>query len=690
MRSEVISFRGPSENDSSFRPVQLAKLTSLFFYSYLAITAVALFVPLNPRMPARGLDASWQFAMNEAVARHMSFGKSVVFTYGPYGAICTRNYHPATDGRMMWGSLLLIVSYVAAMLFLSRGLKRHIVVILLLFLATFGTSELLLLSYSFLLTVCVIKQIGSKDNDGAFDLTWSRGLAVVVMWSTLGLLPLIKGSLLLPFVASLAISSALLLYRSRFKQALVLPLIPIAAAVCFWLLADQSLADLPAYLRGTIALTSGYTEAMSTSWAVLPSAIGDGLVLAFLTVSGFIFASISRAPRLTAASRWLLASLCAVFLLVAFKHGFIAAAAVSSAFSSFAVFIIIIGFLYIDKTLIWSLSIVMLLTAATSITRDVTLVNEVHEKFGVGAAWSGGRRGDVLAFCVERAIGAYSRTTYKSTWGKYTDAWEGLYARISQKDGLAARFDKAKADIRNGYAPPALSGTADIYEYDQSVLLASSDEWNPRPVIQSYSAYTPLLATLNERHLRASDAPDWVLFDLQSIDGRLPSLDDGLSWSALFDNYSFTSYDGQFVLMHKNSVVRSSSNYDGISKTICMTGATVTLPVTDEPLFAEVDLKPTLAGRLLIALFNPPQLRIVVRLGDGSIRNYRVVSNMMTTGFLVSPLVSNTGEFASLAAGSSPPKRDQRVESFAIVPSYGGSAFWSDSYALTLKRYMRK
>jgi hypothetical protein len=690
MSHQEISRREQGLSHLPFRAVLPAKLSPVLFYIFFAITVLAIFIPLNPKMPSEGLDPSWEFAMNEGVARHMSFGKEIVFTFGPYASILTRTYSPATDGRMMWGSLLLAVCYGTALLFLSRGQKRYILVILLLFLATFGSEELLLLSYSFLIAVCALKQINSDDKSKVLGLPWRQVLAVVVMWSTLGLLPLVKGSLLLPFAASAAIPSIFLFYRFHVKQALLLLFIPVLAAVTFWISAGQSLADLPAYLRGTIELTSGYTEAMALPWGTLPSVVGDGLVFAFLALSTTLFWSIRRFPQFSAASKWMLTILCAVFLLVVFKHGFIATAALSGAFSSFAVFILILGFLYMDRYLIWSLSIIMVLTAATSVMRDGVLIEEVRARFGVGAVWSGGARGDILAFCVERASEAYSRTTYKSTWNTYSQAWSGLRARVSRNNSLAVRFARAKADIRSEYALPALNGTADFYEYDQSVLLASNNEWNPRPIIQSYSAYTPALVRLNEQHLRGPGAPEWVLVDLQSIEGRLPSLDDGMSWPALLDNYSLTSYEGQFVLMRRKAVVLSSSNYENVDKKTCKTGAMVLLPNTDGLLFAEVDLKPTLAGQLLIALFDPPQLKIEVDLGDGTSRSYRVVSNMMKTGFLVSPLIANTDDFASLAAGIAFPKNDRRVERISITPTYGGSVFWSDTYTLTLKKYIRE
>jgi hypothetical protein len=127
---------------------------------------------------------------------------------------------------------------------------------------------------------------------------------------------------------------------------------------------------------------------------------------------------------------------------------------------------------------------------------------------------------------------------------------------------------------------------------------------------------------------------------------------------------------------------------DDISKKTYKVGATVNLPETDGLWFAEVNLKPTLAGRLLIALFNPPQLKIVLGLENGSTKTFRVVSNMMKTDFLLSPLVSNTGEFASLMARSKHPQNENRVRTIAIAPSYGGTVYWSGTYELTLKKYV--
>jgi hypothetical protein len=341
-----------------------------------------------------------------------------------------------------------------------------------------------------------------------------------------------------------------------------------------------------------------------------------------------------------------------------------------------------------DRFLLAAMSIAILLTIVTAGQGDAVLNKEVHERFGPGVTWSGEKRPDIFQFCLDRAIGAYSRTTYLNTWKTYSAVWDGIHSRMSQSDDLAVRYRQALEDIRNDYPLPVLKGAGDVYSYEQSVLLASGNAWDPRPVFQSYSAYTPELAMVNEQHLRGLGAPDWALIDLESIEGRLPSLDDGASWPALFDNYAFISYDRHYVLMQRRQAVQQESRFEEIVRETCETGKTVAIPETNGLLFAAIDLKPTLLGRLLTVAFNPPQLHIVLHLSNGQTKRYRVVAGMMSTGFLLSPFVSDTKAFASLADGMNSPESGESVDSISIEPSYGHSLFWSGTYGLTLKKYV--
>ena len=659
-----MSTKQPSLKGPSFRSRCLAKLPSYLLGTFIVITISAIFIPLNPDMPDKGidqswisaintarrtsgselllarLDQSWVLAINEAVARHLRFGKDIIFTFGPYASIYTQSFDPATDRLMLFGSTLLALSYVIALLYLTRGSLPYIPLILMLFLATFPSRDVLLLSYPFILVVCAVKYAHSDNFKEDATLSWRQLLALVVLLSALGLLPLIKGSLLFPLAVSLTILYSFLLYCFPYKQVIPLLLIPVSATIAFWMIARQSVSDLPAFLHGTLLLTSGYTDAMSSSWVAWPIMIGFGFVVAYVTMSALVCFSLIRSNRLTVWSKWVLGLLCAAFLLVGFKHGFVRTDHVSIAFSLLVVIILAVGFLYTDRYLLGSLLVAIALVVGISFRQDPMLIREVRQTFGIGTATGEKPRGDILAFISKRALETFSRITYQSTCNTYASAWEGIRLRLAENNSLQNRFQRAMATIRSEYTVPVVNGTTDIYTYEQSVLLASNDAWSPRPIFQSYSAYTPALAKRNEQHLRSTDAPNWILLDLMAIDYRLPSLEDGVSWPALLDNYTFISFDGQFVLMRRKPVIQARSDFELIDKGTYRTSSTVPLPDTHEPLFAEVDLKPTLLGQLWMALFKPPQLNIVLNLETGVTRSYRVISNMMTTGFFLSPLVS--------------------------------------------------
>jgi hypothetical protein len=711
MLRQQIAPTEPGLNATALRSRGRERFTFYVLTAFVVITTSAIFIPLNPEMPDKGidqswisaigearkktetvvllarLDQSWVLAMNEAVARHLKFGKEIVFTFGPYASIYTQSFHPATDRLMMFGSTLLALSYAIALLYLTRGRSPYVLLVLMFFLVTFPSKDVLLLSYPFLLVVGATKFANSDEFGKDATLGWRQLLVLIVIFSALGLLPLIKGSLLFPLALSLTILYSFLLYCFPFRQASSLLLVPCSATIAFWILAGQSISDLPAFLHSTLWLTSGYTEAMSSPWVAWPSVIGFGFVVAYMTISALVLFSLIRSIRLTVLSKWPLGLLCAAFLFVAFKHGFVRTDHVSIAFNMLVILILTIGFLYTDRYLLASLLVAIVLVVAIDFRQEPLLTREVRETFGVGTATGGKRRGEILAFVSKRALRTFSRITYQSTCSMYTSVWEGLRLRLIESNALQNRFQRAMANIRSKYTVPELNGTTDVYTYEQSVLLASNDPWSPRPVFQSYSAYTPALAELNEQHLRSTNAPDWILLDLMAIDERLPSLEDGMSWPALLDNYTFMSFDGQFVLLSKKRVIQTTSDYELVAKGTYPTSSKVTLPDARGPLFAEVDLKPTLAGTVWMALFKPPQLNMLLNLGNGVTRNYRVISNMMTTGFIVSPLVSNTTEFASLATGNQRFRDESKVESISISPSYGGSLLWSGTFTLTVRRY---
>jgi hypothetical protein len=67
-----------------------------------------------------GLDVSWQMTLNYARAMHWTWGKDIIYTYGPLGFLGTR----LGFGISRWAFLLFDIFFVANMFYLFRDFLR--------------------------------------------------------------------------------------------------------------------------------------------------------------------------------------------------------------------------------------------------------------------------------------------------------------------------------------------------------------------------------------------------------------------------------------------------------------------------------------------------------------------------------------------------------------------------------------
>src|SRR5207244_821246 len=97
-----------------------------------------------------------------------------------------------------------------------------------------------------------------------------------------------------------------------------------------------------------------------------------------------------------------------------------------------------------------------------------------------------------------------------------------------------------------------------------------------------------------------------------------------------------------------------------VSRVTARIGSLIQLPHEDGPLWAEIDLKPTFFGKLGLFVLKIPQVQITLILEDGRVVHHLYIAAMGRRGFLLSPYIQTTDDFASLAAGL---HRGNRVQS---------------------------
>jgi len=117
-----------------------------------------------------------------------------------------------------------------------------------------------------------------------------------------------------------------------------------------------------------------------------------------------------------------------------------------------------------------------------------------------------------------------------------------------------------KESIKNTYPlEPTLvdrinNQSVDIFPWDVALCWAYDLNWSPRPVFQSYTAYTPYLDTINSQHfVDIEKSPKNILYFYSSIDGRYPLFEEPETFRTILNNYSYVDQSNGFIQLNRSS-----------------------------------------------------------------------------------------------------------------------------------------
>jgi hypothetical protein len=602
----------------------------------LLVTAICAFVPFEPAMPRPALDEAWALALNQAVAQGLVFGRDVIFTFGPYSFVFSKMYHPATDALMLVSSAYLAITYWLALVHVTRGANRWLGIALVVVLAGFMQQrDTLLLSYPMLVGVACCKH----RPEGATKL---RAWAVFLMFSSFGLLPLIKGSMLALCALVVPIAVARFVIERQRGLALCSLVAPVIGLVGFWVAIGQPVLALGEHLRALTSVIAGYAGAMA--WQ------GDGNeALCYLAGSAVLLGAVAWDRRTPGAARFTLVCVFGAFLFVAFKAGLVR-------HDSHA--LICAGALLVAAVVACG-SVALRLKPAVLLVAIVT--------------WG---------FIDGHHLDTTPAKLGASVHGTYASTWHGIEKRLWGHKSLDDDYAATLSFIRETRGIPMLDGTTDVYSYGQTELIASGNRWNPRPILQSYSVYTAFLDERNREHLAGASAPDNILFRVEAIDNRLPALEDGASWPLLLASYQPHAFYGDMLHLRRR-VTPELPEIELISTSVHRLGERVAVPRDDAFIVAELAIEPSLFGSLAALVFKPGLLSIAIEYEGGRRQTYRLVAAMARQGFLLSPSVETTDEVASLYSGTTA-LAAKRVRTFRVTSS--GKRSWGRNYRVTFKR----
>ena len=584
-----------------------------------ALAAWLLLFTLPVDLPVPELDPSWQAVLNHAAAARWQFGADLVWTYGPMGYLHNDFYAAETFFAVLAFHALLAAFFVGILVWSSQQRPRRERALFL------GLNVFLPMVSGDLIYLMLITYAGGflLCGEGRVD----RRLGALAL-GFIAISALMKSTFLFYAVFMLACVALHWASHRQWRRAVAPVLIAGLAVAGVWGgLAGQRFVNLPAYLRGSLEIADAYQRAMSLRPTVELTAAA-GLVFLVVLVWLGVLCSKRHPPR-----GWARLLLAAGGLFLAWKQGFVRADLGHTA--TFLCFAILLGtaapILFPGRSAPWS-------GQATAMVVLPSLM-----VWGLAAP----------GFLVEQNV-------RKLRW-------------LMAPRTMLARVEAAARESEESWALPRIRATVgqepvDVFGWEQAIALLNHLNYRPAPVFQAYPATTPYLAGLNVTFYRSERAPAFVLFKLQTIDGRFPTLDNGLVLRELLRGYRHVLVEQDWLLLGRRADPPPNSPPVLIRSGDAAAGERLPLPAG--VVWCELEVEETSLCRLVRFLFQQPPLYLeVFPRGEGTPVQYRLILSTARAGFLLSPLVANREDFDHLLSGDTGAGKTPDLEAIRVKPT---------------------
>ena len=188
--------------------------------------------------------------------------------------------------------------------------------------------------------------------------------------------------------------------------------------------------------------------------------------------------------------------------------------------------------------------------------------------------------------------------------------------------------------------------TVDIYPWNIQLIIENKLNYLPRPVLQSYTVFTPYLANLDFDHYNNfATAPEFVVYDFITIDGRYPLFDESKVNLALLKNYQVADlfdFDGRKVLLLQKKKDFKPLSFQKINEYAMLLNSPLA-PKKD--IYYEIGIYNSVAGKITSLFNHAPEIRLEIKLKSGSLLDFRTSKLLLETGLFSDKYFGETKNF---------------------------------------------
>jgi hypothetical protein len=544
--------------------------------------------------PDLSIDGSWMLALPAAVEKGMTFGSDFLFTYGPLGFLVTRI--PLHHNKLYYIVVdIYFLSNVAYLLYyiLKRNSNLITYAIIYVVCITFGYlyNANLVLTLTWILVFMLFLFI--KHNQKAVLIN-SILLTLFLFFTKVNV-----GIIVIGFLYS-CLAFCVYLKRITLKEMTVYLSVHLLATI---LLSYFLRVDLYRYIIGSLHLIDAYNDAM-----FMQIANPVNLYFAIFIIAVFVIISVKYFKAIKQ-DLFLLY----VFLLVAsmlyivFKQGFVRADGHYLGFFIYSTpFIsLVLLFCTIDKLR----QALTKLVVFTLFLGYVNSIGEITPLYYFGAI-------DLKVQLLGSYIANASNKEYQFDY-TFLKPQQEIPEHISKKIG---------------------NSTVDIIPTDISYIILNNLNYNPRPVIQTYSAYDAYLDNINFEKYNSADAPEYIIFTLESIDNRYAFYDETKTKLAILKNYEVIDRSWKYLLLRK---LRRPGTIETVKRTkgTAKINEYFSVSKTTDLQYLKPDIEYSLLGKLKRFFHQPPQLSVSFILSNGEIKTFKAIKTVVNAGVIINKYV---------------------------------------------------
>ncbi len=472
-----------------------------------------------------GLDASWTQSFAYAFKNGYQAGVDYIYTYGPLGYF----YHSLSSydadlfySFMAWRiimGLLIAAFFVAIASKIDGKIEKFLYFFLLtVVISSFPTDPLHFLVITGVVILAIKTLPSFKKNPGR------SAILIGVILCFLAVLSLTKFTHFVLVSLGIFAITVMVWHLYSVLVALAIPLTFAIFIMIVWLIIGQSPSNFPDFIANSLQIASGYGEAMSILFT--PTEIKLAMACFGIMTPLVLLACFIKPLKF---ERFVIAGFIMLGLFLAWKAGFIRQGLHERIFFAFAVIVP----LFLD----YNRDMNVMLLFVYKALRYLAIFTALAGLFVVV--------GTSLNYKPHNFIGKWNKRVVNNF-----HTLLHLQQHKENNEKIVVNF-KLQYDLPNIRESVGQS-TVDIFSWEQGVLFLNELNWHPRPVFQSYTAYTPSLIATNGDFYASDKAPEFVIFKLQAVDWQFPLMNDAEAIKIVLRDYQpLLSEKGYLLLKRK-------------------------------------------------------------------------------------------------------------------------------------------